>query len=157
MRKDESTEHRRFTDAFEAATLVIGADGVIRGEVVGNASVTFAGRLEGDLTAAGLIRIESTARIVGNLTSAAIVVSGRVDGDIVASGKVELRDGSVVSGSITAGSVAIANGALYDGSVSMKGAPVAPRDVSFSERRLQAGTSESIEDDDTESNLQGDD
>jgi len=132
---DEPRGRRRFTDQFGPATVVIGADGTIRGEITSDASVSFGGILDGDLIAGGLLRVQSTARITGRIRAAAILVEGQIDGDIEVSGTAELREGCRVTGSISADGVAIADGATFDGTVRMKGGTAEPRDVGFTEKR----------------------
>ncbi len=132
---DRPRGQRRFTDQFGPATVVIGADGTIRGEITSDASVSFGGTLNGDLFAGGLLRVQSTARITGRVKAAAILVEGHIDGEIEVSGTAELREGCRVTGSISADGVAIADGATFDGTVSMKEGTAEPRDVGFTEKR----------------------
>lgn len=133
----QPTQRRRFTDQFGPATVVIGADARISGEITSDASVNFGGTLEGDMTAGGLVRVQSTARIKGQIRAAAILVEGCVDGDIHVSGTAELRQGCRVSGSISAGGVAIADGAVFDGAVKMTRETAETRDLGYSEKRRQ--------------------
>ncbi len=137
--KEKTPVRRRFTDEFGPATVVIGADGTIRGEITSDAGVNFGGTLDGDLHAGGLIRVQSTARITGHVTAAALLVEGCIDGDIEVSGTVELREGCRVTGSISAAGVAIADGAAFDGTVSMKGRGGTPHQVGFIEKRRDDG------------------
>lgn len=134
---DTSSKRRRFTDQFAPATVVIGADGLIRGEISSDAGVSFGGTLDGDMCAGGLLRVQSTGRITGRVTAAAVVIEGRIDGEIEVSGAAELKQGCRVTGSISAATVAIADGATFDGSVSMKGGGGPPRHVDFIERRKE--------------------
>ena len=135
---DRSSKRRRFTDQFAPATDGIGADGLIRGEISSDAGVCFGGTLDGDISAGGLLRGQSTGRITGRVTAAAVVVEGRIDGEIEVSGAAELKEGCRVTGSISAATVAIADGATFDGSVSMKGGGGPPRRVDFIDRRNEA-------------------
>ena len=134
---DTSSTRRRFTDQFAPATVVIGPDGLIRGEISSEGGVSFGGTLDGDIRAGGLLHVQSTARITGRVTAAAVVVEGRIDGEIEVLGTAELRETCRVTGSITASGVAIADGATFDGTVSMKGCGGPPQQVGFTERRAK--------------------
>jgi len=134
-RRDSDSPARRFTERFERATTILESGVKIRGTLTGCGGVELGGVLEGDLEAAGLVRIRGSAAITGRVTAAAVVIEGRVDGDVHVTDAVELRPGCHVVGDLTAASVAIADGAFFDGRITMGGAAADRDDVSFTERR----------------------
>jgi cytoskeletal protein CcmA (bactofilin family) len=138
-RRDSDSPARRFTERFERATTILEPGVTIRGTLTGCGGVELGGVLEGEIEAAGLVRIRDTARVTGRISAAAAVVEGSVDGDIDVAGALELRPGCRVVGDLTAASVAIGDGAFFDGRIAMGGAATSRDDVSFTERR---GTSE---------------
>jgi cytoskeletal protein CcmA (bactofilin family) len=128
-------KHRRFTDGFGPTGVLIGPEVHIGGELKSRTSVDFAGTLEGFLSGEGLVRVRESARITGNISAEACVVEGRVDGDLQVRGAVELKPSSRVTGDITASTVAIAEGAVFEGGITM-GAKTVDRDtVGFVEKR----------------------
>jgi cytoskeletal protein CcmA (bactofilin family) len=73
--------------------------------------------------------------ITGNVAAEACVVEGRIEGDIQVRGTVELRSNCRVTGDITAKSVAIAEGAIFEGGITMDKTPVDRHEVAFEEKR----------------------
>jgi cytoskeletal protein CcmA (bactofilin family) len=137
--KRPATRHRRFTDVRAPVAILIGPDVTVRGEITGNASVDFAGTLDGDLVTDGLVIIRPGGRVTGRIQATAVVVQGRVDGDIHASGRVELGQSCSVEGDIFAATVAIADGARYDGAIAMAGSATSREQVAFVEKRSERG------------------
>lgn len=134
-RRDPAGRARRFTDRFDEPTTILEAGVTIRGSLSGCGGVELGGVLEGDIEAAGLVRVRNSAKVTGRLIAAAAIVSGRVEGDILVTGALELQSGCHVVGNLTAASVAIADGAFFDGRITMAGSPAARDDVSYSEQR----------------------
>ena len=132
---DRSKRHRRFTNGFGPTGVLIGPEVRIEGELRSDATIDFGGTLEGYLAGDGLVRVRDTAKITGNVTAEACVVEGRIDGDLQVRGKVELRAGCHVTGDITARTVAIADGAVFEGGITMDDAAAGRDAVSFTERR----------------------
>ena len=126
---------RRFTDRLDRPTTILEAGVTLRGTLTGCGGVELAGVLEGDLEAAGLVRVRPGATVTGRITAHAAVIEGRVEGDIEVTGALELRPGCHVVGNLSAAAVAVAEGAFLDGRISMAGAPAEREQVSFVERR----------------------
>jgi cytoskeletal protein CcmA (bactofilin family) len=123
---------RRFTDAVDLNTTVIGPGTRVTGELNAEGPVDVAGTLEGDTHVAGHCRIREGARVVGRLEAHTLVVEGQVDGPAVVADKVEIGKSARVRSNIEARVVAIADGAFFEGAVRMD-EPGAP--VSFREKR----------------------
>jgi cytoskeletal protein CcmA (bactofilin family) len=130
-----SNRHRRFTDGYGPTGVLIGPEMRIQGELRSQTTIDFAGSLEGFIAGDGLVRVRHGATITGNVSAEACVVEGRVDGDLQIRGTVELRSSSHVTGDITARSVAIADGAVFDGGITMDTTEVDRSDVEFVEKR----------------------
>ncbi len=134
-KRDSGSGRQRFSDRFGPTTVTISSDVVIRGELTGNANVDFAGTLEGDLEVDGFVLVRAKGRITGRIKAAALVIEGQIDGTIHATGKVELGQTCHVDGDIVASSVAIADGAAFDGSITMDGSSAARQGLAFTEKR----------------------
>ena len=134
-KRDAGSGRQRFSDRFGPTSVTISSDVVIRGKLTGNANVDFAGALDGELGVDGFVLVRSEGRITGRIEAAALVIEGRVEGEIHASGKVELGQTCRVEGDIVAGSVAIADGATFDGAITMGESSAAREDLAFTEKR----------------------
>lgn len=134
-RQDSNSKARRFSDLFDQPTTVLESGVIIRGTLTGRGGVELGGVLEGDLEADGLVRIGDSAKVTGRVTAAAAIVAGHVEGDVTVSGALELQAGCNVVGDLTAASVAIADGAFFEGRITMGGADASRDDVSFTDRR----------------------
>lgn len=98
---------------------VIGRGIHIKGEVSGSAPIEVWGTLEGQAGSEGSCIIREGGTIKGEVAAPAITIEGSVNGTVNARDKVELKATSKVEGNITAPKVAIAEGAFFEGSVSM--------------------------------------
>jgi cytoskeletal protein CcmA (bactofilin family) len=127
--------HRRFTDEYETIATLIGRDVTILGELRGATNVDFSGTIEGELDVEGFLWIRAEGRVVGTITADAVVVEGRIEGDLTIRGAVELRPDCHVEGNVTAGSIAIAEGAFFEGGITMGGDEVDRKAVAFEEKR----------------------
>ena len=123
--------NRRFTDGTANDTTVIGQGIHIQGEITGSASIEVWGSLEGNAGTEGLFRVREGGKVVGEVAAAQVVVEGEIEGTIQAEQKIELRPTCKVHGNVAAKSVAIAEGAFFEGRISMSGG--APK--SFREKR----------------------
>jgi cytoskeletal protein CcmA (bactofilin family) len=130
-----SNRNRRFTDGYGPTGVLIGPEMRIEGELRSRTTIDFAGTLEGFISGDGLVRVRRGASITGNVSAEACVVEGRVDGDLQIRGTVELRPSCHVTGDITARSVAIADGAVFEGGITMDTKAVDRNDVEFVEQR----------------------
>ena len=123
---------RRFTDVPDPHATVIGPGTRFVGELSSEGPVDLAGTLEGDARVTGHCRVRAGARVTGRLEAKTLVVEGQVEGPALVAEKVEIGSGARVRSNIEAGIVAIADGAFFEGSVSMA-EPGAP--VTFTEKR----------------------
>ncbi len=137
MQKPEPTQTnptRRFTDAVEYAT-VIGPSITIRGELVGGDAVDVAGTLEGDSRVESPYRVREGARVTGRIEATSLVVAGEVSGPELVADKIEVGAAGRVKANLNARVVAIAEGAIFDGRVHMRGGEAGSGPTLFKEQR----------------------
>jgi len=109
-----------------ALLTVIGRGVRVRGRVTGEADLTIAGHVEGEVAVAGDVTIEAGGLVGANVSARSVVVRGAVKGDLTGEELVRLEDGARVVGDLRAPRIAIAQGALVRGLVQTGGAPSAP-------------------------------
>ena len=99
----------------------IGKSVVIKGELNGSEDLTIEGHVEGRIELRdNVLTIGPNGKIKAEVFAKAVVVLGEVIGNVCASEKVDIRDNGSVDGDITSPRVAIAEGALFRGSVDMQ-------------------------------------
>jgi cytoskeletal protein CcmA (bactofilin family) len=125
---------RRFTDAADSPTTVIGATIRIKGELTGSGALDIAGSVEGDCRVEGLCRVRQGGRITGDVSATSIVVEGELTGRTLVAERVEIGAGAQVRANIRAPVVAIAEGAFFEGQVDMESANGAAL-TAFKEKR----------------------
>jgi cytoskeletal protein CcmA (bactofilin family) len=138
MEKPEPTQSnptRRFTDTVEKYTTVIGPGIKVRGELSGSDAVDVAGVLEGDSQVDAHYRVREGARVVGRIEAKALIVAGEVSGPELAAEKIEVGASGRVKASLNARVIAIAEGAVFDGGVHMRGGEAGAGPTTFKEQR----------------------
>ena len=89
----------------------------LRGRLRGNGDVSFAGRIEGDITVQGELTIEASGLVGANVSATTVIARGAVRGDIVATESIVLEQGARVVGDVRAPRIVIEEGALVRGYV----------------------------------------
>jgi cytoskeletal protein CcmA (bactofilin family) len=109
---------------------MIGQSIHIKGELTGNEDLIIDGVVEGkiDLREHHLT-IGKNGRIKADLHAKTVTIIGEVAGHVTAEEKVELQETAKLQGNIMAPRLAIADGALFKGSVEMNRASVPARDA----------------------------
>ena len=126
-------QFRRLEDRSVPGDSAISAQSSFKGEVNSRAGIRVAGEMQGDIRCEGLVRIEETGKMTGNIFSAYVILEGELDGDIGPALHVELRTKSRMRGNIHTKLLAIADGSHFEGSINMP-APEARRER-FAEKR----------------------
>jgi cytoskeletal protein CcmA (bactofilin family) len=128
---------RRITDAApESTAMTVIAHGIcIRGELAGEDPVHLAGTLEGPSRVDALYCVREGGRVVGEITAPTIVIEGEVSGPALVAERVEIGASARVRANLRARVVAIAEGAFFDGQVSMEGRDGPLVTFSFTEKR----------------------
>jgi cytoskeletal protein CcmA (bactofilin family) len=98
----------------------IGPSVHIKGTLSGREDLTVDGKVEGKITLKEhVLTIGANGQIEANLQAKAVIVHGKVVGDITADNRVEIASSGTVHGDVRAPRVAIADGAMFRGSVDM--------------------------------------
>lgn len=113
--------NRRFTDTIDETTTILGRGIKIQGEITGPASIEVWGKLSGNAGTEGLFLVREGGHVHGEIAATHVVVEGEIEGKIHAEEKIELRPTCKVKGNVEAKTVAIAEGAYFEGRISMAG------------------------------------
>ena len=121
----------------------IGKSVVIKGELSGSEDLTIEGHVEGKIELReNVLTIGPNGRIKAQVFAKAVIVLGEIVGNVTAAEKVDIRDRGSVEGDIVSPRVAIAEGAMFRGSVDMQraGKPAQPRPLPAGEPKVDAKT-----------------
>ncbi len=124
---------RRLEDRSSSDDAVIPAKSIFKGEIVVRAGARIAGEMQGDVRCEGLLRIEETGKVKGNISCPHVILEGELEGDIGPSLQVELRSKANMRGNIQTQLLAIADGSFFEGQVNMPTPETEP--VRFAEKR----------------------
>ena len=105
----------------EVKTAVIGPNIRIQGELSGDEDLVVEGRVEGKISVSKGLRVGPQAQVNAEVKAHHVTIAGRVVGNVVAVDKVEILPSGILEGNIRAPKIAIAEGALFKGSVDMGG------------------------------------
>lgn len=105
-------------EATEFST-VIGKDSVFEGIIRGTGHHAISGLVVGECELDGILYIGVDGRWNGTINADVVIISGTVDGSVFAKSKIELSESGRMTGNLKAPAVAIAEGAAFDGKISM--------------------------------------
>lgn len=91
--------------------------GKVDGNVEGDNIVLNDGAVIGDLSGKSDVMVDSTAVVIGNVTSDSIDADGRIKGSLKIGGNVSLKSNAVIFGNITSKSLNVQDGAVLRGNV----------------------------------------
>ena len=94
---------------------LLGKDIKIIGKISSKGALQLDGTLEGEITASKLV-IETSAKVVGSVTSEDLVIKGRIIGPVFGK-KVRFGSSARVEGDTFHETIAIEDGAYYEGSI----------------------------------------
>jgi cytoskeletal protein CcmA (bactofilin family) len=97
---------------------VIGAESSFQGTLRSNGSVRIDGKIEGGVSAEGVI-LGERGEVQGDISARTVVVGGKVTGNIHATESLELLTKCQVFGDLHAPQLVIAEGAVFEGSCLM--------------------------------------
>ncbi len=89
------------------------------GKLYCQGSTRIAGEIDGEVISEGLLVVEQTALIKGDITADEVVVHGRVEGSIKSKGRVSLAPNCLIDGDVYSKSLVMAEGAALNGAVHM--------------------------------------
>jgi cytoskeletal protein CcmA (bactofilin family) len=107
-------------DAEKKMMTVIANDLQIKGTLTFKTSLMINGSLEGEIISEGLLVVGPTAKIKAKIGSKSLVSHGEIKGDVTAKEQVVLKGTAVHNGNITTPSIVMENGAIMNGSFTMK-------------------------------------
>jgi cytoskeletal protein CcmA (bactofilin family) len=132
MSEHSSMPARRFTDRPGSGPTLIGAGAEFHGDLRCSGDLGVSGSITGDGDVRGALTLADGARWEGTVHAANAVLAGRIVGHVVIREKLEIRRTAHISGSVAAKIIAIAEGAVIEGDIEVRGdAPV----VRFKEKR----------------------
>ena len=126
-------QRRRLEDRSDPAESVISAGSSFKGDISGRAGARIAGKFLGNILSEGLVRIEETGKVKGNIDSPYVILEGELEGDIRSARHIELRSTAKMRGNIQAALLAIADGCVFEGQIDMPAASDQP--LKFTEKR----------------------
>ena len=97
---------------------VVGAESSFQGNLRSKGSVRIDGKIEGGVSAEGVI-IGERGEVQGDISARTVVVGGKITGNIHATESLELLTKSQVFGDLHAPQLLIAEGAVFEGSCLM--------------------------------------
>jgi cytoskeletal protein CcmA (bactofilin family) len=98
---------------------VVGGGILIRGRIEGRENLRIDGRVEGEIELSAELVIGPGAEVRATVRAKSVTVEGRVAGDLSAESRIELVSTARVEGTITAPRIAVAEGAIFRGTVDM--------------------------------------
>jgi cytoskeletal protein CcmA (bactofilin family) len=96
---------------------LIDKSAVVSGKVRGEGNVEIAGRVHGEVTFSGEVRVSASGMVGANVSASVIVVEGAVRGNLTATEAISLISGARILGDVRAPKIAIEDGALVRGYV----------------------------------------
>jgi cytoskeletal protein CcmA (bactofilin family) len=97
----------------------VGGGILIRGRIEGSESLRIDGRVEGEIELEADLVIGSGAEVRATVRAKSVTVEGRFAGDLSAESRIELVSTARVEGTISAPRIAVAEGAIFRGTVDM--------------------------------------
>jgi cytoskeletal protein CcmA (bactofilin family) len=94
---------------------VIGADTLVRGEIIAQSASYILGKVEGNIVAHAPLQIGLGAVCKANIQGTTVVIEGTVEGNVIASEKLELKPSALIKGDMTAAKLTVTEGAAFTG------------------------------------------
>lgn len=125
-------QRRRSVDQLDAFTSHVGIGTLLEGRIEGEGNYLVEGEVAGDGDIDGVLVLAAGAYWVGDVAADYVRVAGKIDGNVTARSKIELAPTAVVTGNLASPVIAIAEGAVYEGTI---GRPGKTRVMRHAERR----------------------
>lgn len=94
----------------------------VSGQLTFHGPATIDGTVEGEVLCHGILTIGEEAEVRAKISGEVVIIRGRVEGDVAAKKKVELENPARLVGNIQSPRLVVAEGVLFDGDCSMRGA-----------------------------------
>jgi cytoskeletal protein CcmA (bactofilin family) len=114
---------------------VIGTNLTVRGDISADENITIEGTVEGTIETTNDVIIAPEGKVKADIRANVITISGRVKGNMFATHKVDLTSTGQLEGNIHAPKLAIAESAMFKGSIDMS--PPGPSQSMKAERHVQ--------------------
>jgi cytoskeletal protein CcmA (bactofilin family) len=98
---------------------VLGGGMKVTGDVTGEGEFRIEGCVEGSVSAAGRVIVESRGEVLGDIEATEVVASGKVSGKITASGAVRLEKGCRIEADVEAATISLEEGGIVNGTLKM--------------------------------------
>jgi cytoskeletal protein CcmA (bactofilin family) len=105
--------------APQRSNTILGSSFTIKGDVSADENIIIAGSVDGTIESTRDVTITSEGRIKANIRGATVTISGKVRGNVAATVKVDLTSTGQLEGNIQSPKLAIAESALFKGSIDM--------------------------------------
>lgn len=128
-------QRRRSVDQVGSFTSHIGIGTLLEGRLEGAGNYLVEGEVAGDGDINGVLVLAAGAYWMGDVTADYVRVAGKINGNVTARAKIDLAPTAVVTGDLTSPVIAIAEGAVYEGSISR---PRKTQVTRYAERRGSA-------------------
>lgn len=100
---------------FKDVHSMIGTEMQINGNVTLKSGLIVYGKIYGDVTTEGPVRVATTGIVIGNITASDIHINGRVEGNVTVANRAVLGEKSVLIGDLVYHSLLIEEGAQFEG------------------------------------------
>lgn len=119
-----------------AGNTLLGHTLTIKGDIVAEENVTIEGMVEGTIETTRDVIIASGGRVRADIRATTVVIAGRVKGNVFATNKVDLTASGQLEGNIQSPKLAIAESAMFKGSIDMSAPGKADRRPAAQEGEL---------------------
>ena len=106
-------------DSSEVSTL-IGEGCVFEGNLNLTTATRIDGTIKGNVKSSGVLIIGESGSVEGDIDCSEVLIYGRVSGNVQAK-RIEIKKGASLNGDINVDTFVVEEGALYNGTCSMKG------------------------------------
>lgn len=100
---------------FKDVHSMIGTEMQINGNVTLKSGLIVYGKIYGDVTTEGPVRVATTGTVIGHITASDIHINGRVEGNVTVANRAVLGEKSVLIGDLVYHSLLIEEGAQFEG------------------------------------------
>lgn len=100
---------------FQNVHTMIGADASMEGNIRLEGGLIVYGKIKGNVTTEGPVRISQSAQVVGNITASDVQVGGAIEGNITVDNRIVLGKKSIVKGDMIYRILFIEEGAVFSG------------------------------------------
>ena len=106
---------------------LLSADVEIKGSIKFQNELTIDGKVEGDITSAGVLTVGENAEIHAEIKTKSVTVLGKVTGNITVEERCELKARAVLHGDLKAARLVIEEGATFIGKSEVSPNKIAPK------------------------------